>query len=126
MFKIKDLMIKVIPDDAERMGNGPVNVGACGTSTCGCSDTCGSCSWGTCFGCSQCSPPSGGSFQRGEEVINPSDLFALKADLKRRLAIVEAMESSLAPKTVQEVEVLEKKLTTALAELKHIKAKLTK
>lgn len=128
MFKIKDLMIKVIPDEAERIGQGDGigGGGACGTYTCGCSDTCGSCSFVTCVGCSGCSPPSGGGLQPGTEVINPSDLLSLKADLKRRLSLVEAMEKNLAPQTLQEAEALERKLTEALVELKQIKAGFNK
>src|ERR1035438_345892 len=100
MFKIKDLMIKVIPAEAERNDLGDFGKGGYCT-VCTDMDSCGGCTFITCVGCSQCSPPSGGALQAGQDVINPGDLPALKAQLKRRLAVVEAMEKALEPQSME-------------------------
>jgi hypothetical protein len=116
MFKVKDLMIKVIPDEGTRTGGNPGDeVGIC-IFTCQCTFTC--------WGCSQCSPPSGGNIPGPEERINPADLPALKAHLQERLRVVEALEQSLEPRTAEEFEVLEQKLSAALDEVRHRRRQL--
>ena len=58
--------------------------------------------------------------------VNPADLAALKAQLKERVAAVERLEAGFTPQTREQAEMLERKLTDALAEVKRIKASLTK
>jgi hypothetical protein len=60
--------------------------------------------------------------------VSAHSLAALKAELQRELAAVEAQEEALAarmqPQTVEEVDALEQKLTEALDELKARKKEL--
>ncbi len=126
MFKIKDLMVRVIPEEGLPGDLG--GAGACGDCTCGSfcgSCSCSGCTFATCVGCTYCSPPSGmglGLLDR----VNPADLAALKAQLKERVAAVERLEAGFTPQTREQAEMLERKLTDALAEVKRIKASLTK
>lgn len=123
MFKIKDLMIRVIPEVG-----GPGGAGACGDCTCGSfcgSCSCSGCTFTTCVGCTYCSPPSGMGHDFLDR-INPSDLAALKAQLKERVAAIERLETTFEVKTREQAELLEKKLDDALAEVKRLKSTFTK
>jgi hypothetical protein len=61
-------------------------------------------------------------------VANPQNLAELKTQLRQSLAQVEAQEQlmaeSMKPQTVEEVDMLEQKLTEALHELRHHKEEL--
>jgi 16S rRNA G1207 methylase RsmC len=65
---------------------------------------------------------------QGGMVANPQNLAELKAQLRQSLAQVEAQEQvmaeSMKPQTVEEVDMLEQKLTEALHELRHHKEEL--
>ena len=56
--------------------------------------------------------------------IKPDVLILVVSALADKATAVEAMEKGLEPQTLEEVEVLERKLTDALADLKRIKASL--
>lgn len=118
MFKIKDLMVKVIPPEAERAGAGRAidQAGWCGFCT----------GMDSCGGCTFCTMTCGGMYTYkvfdGMERINPPwNLSALKAQLKQRIAEVEAVEKSLEPQSLEEAEALERKLVEALEEVRRIK-----
>ena len=176
-FKVKDLMINVLPAAGEALPcvQGTVvcvqilctHVSVCGACTnrsvctyctvvmsCGCSIvscrfvSCGcthctvilscGCSIGSC-GCSAvspCTPLASLITAPGPGVPGPSPessfetLTALKAQLKQQLAEIEsqqkAVEESLRPQTVAEVDELQSKLEAAIEELKARRTELTK
>jgi len=136
MFKIKDLMIKVVPQDAggERVCCTYTEcVSICSQEwlTCHhCSDTCSTRTDIPCCANSgaHCTYPSIGAARGGSP--NLETLAALKAELKLRLANVERQEQllaeSLMPATAEDIDALEKKLTDALGELRTMKSHLKK
>ena|ERR1700676_3133830 len=186
MFKIKDLMIKVIPEleDAEKQNGGCYCTNGCtqacsqacsngvtcrvctdwtGTLSylcamgqaakfCICSDQCSACTpnyftCGECTaacsspcthgGCSQ--PATCGAFHTdypiyGVAAARPQrsleNLAALKSQLKQQLGKIEEeekrVEASLAPASLAEAELLEKKLEEALEEVRGLKERLKK
>jgi len=178
-FKVKDLMINVLPAAGEALpciqgtlpcAQGPIFCthvtvcGLCTNHTCGCTRctvilSCGctalTCGCSRCtaflscgctvisrFGCSvlsactpcgsaisQITPPGPGIPGPGPE-SSFETLTALKAQLKQQLAEVEsqqkAVEESLRPQTVAEVDELQSKLEAAIEELKARRAELTK
>jgi hypothetical protein len=71
-------------------------------------------------------------YERTSPVIygqfSAQELAALKADLKQALIDVETQENVIAagmkPQTLEEAETLEKKLTDALHEIRHLKGEL--
>jgi len=119
-----------------------ISCGVC--SHAGCSfviSNCGGCSFVASIPCqplSNCGLTNcGGTINCGGSVIDPGgpleqadNLAALKAQLQQALAQVEAqqkaVEESLQPKTVEEVDTLTQKLTEALAELKSRKETIQK
>jgi hypothetical protein len=113
MFKIKDLMIQVIPID---QNVGPLTCGFCTGN-----NSCDGCTFHT---------PCGG-FWSGltvtvqERQISAENLPLLKEQLKAQLAMVEEAEKRLAPQNLQQAEALETKLREALDEIQQIKSKLT-
>jgi hypothetical protein len=122
MFKIKDLMIKVVPQGVDIPGG---NQGWCGFCTHG--DSCGACTCTCSFGCTHCS--AGSSIGQPGDIVsnpNPEGLAALKAQLQRQLAAVEEAEKRMEPQSLEEVELAEKKVREALAELEQMKAKFKK
>ena len=152
MFKIKDLMIKVLPGaegaTEPREGcNVPSTCGDCSACTEGSNPCPGgfTCDWGTfcdytvCGGtcvCTDCSYPSCGhtctpldTKPQGRRRVT-GNLWELKAALKRQLASIEAQEQLseqvLKPRTLEEAEALEQKLKEALEELQDIKKQLSK
>ena len=132
MFKIKDLMIKVVSEEEEVHGCSPC------TKTCSqaCSDACSD--WQTCVvsicECTWCTNSCGCSVQVscGTTKLCKSrsvgSLADLKAELKNQLAAIEAeeerIEESAKPQTLEEAEALEAKLEEALEEVRNIKSKL--
>lgn len=111
MFKIKDLMIQVTPDQDLRAN--------------WCVFTCDGCTFHT---------PCGG-FWSGATItiaaqnmqnMSAENLPLLKEQLKAQLAMVEEAEKRLVPQNLQQAEALEKKLKEALDEVQHIKEKLKK
>jgi hypothetical protein len=140
-FKIRDLIVTVVPSEFSRPG-----VGDCESTSGGCDATSGGCGGGTCDGGSggtvgSCTSECGG---RGglegcgfsdelldplKAIVDPPYLLELRlllrhAVAKSRVAELDRVEAHLAPKTVEEVEVIEKQLTTALGELREMKASL--
>jgi hypothetical protein len=96
----------------------------CG-NTCVCTKTClGSC---VCTGAAPCTYKTYHSDNCSREL---EGLSTLKAELIRKLAEIEEEEKKLAesmsPQTLEEAEMLEKKLTEALDEVKTMKAKFKK
>ena len=150
MFKIKDLMIKIVPEagGGEKQQDcdacsawGTCHVcsewdtcdNTCEVTLCECTG-CGTATW--CCISGECSHPSCGSLSNcGDTQIGrgrrpAGNLSELKAQLRRRLAQVEEQEKraqeQMRPKSVAEVEALETKLQAALDELKRIKSDLSK
>jgi len=115
-FKVKDLMIKVGPAAPG------VAQGWCGFCTHG--DSCGACTCTCSFGCTHCSAGSSVGFPGDIVSRPPEELGALKAQLKRQLALVEAAEKQLEPQTLEDVQALETQLKGALAELERFKKEL--
>jgi len=132
-FKVKDLMITVLPA-GDKLPAGAV--GACGISCetlthctpcsiCSCSCTCTN-------SCRDCTVTNASalSFCGHKCLVRPEDLAALKEEMKRALAQIEekerSMQGEMAPKSVKEAEELEQKLTEALNEVRALKAKLRK
>ena len=120
-FKIKDLMITVLP-----AGSMLGNIGTIGPCE-PCTKHCTECSICTCTQCTQNCTHSAKDFN---DLVYPPDLALLKERLKIALAEVEArervVEESLRPKTLADVELLEQKLTAALEELRATKERLTR
>ena len=145
-FKVKDLMIDVSSESQLRF-TPPVTIFCCRlgctaitevcrfyctvipTNPCGYLHTYGGCGFpfthvpcvaGTCAGSETPWTPQ----------INPQQFGSLKEQLKFALEAAEAQEKaaaeSLKPQTVADVEMLEKKLTEALDELRARKAELQK
>ena len=144
-FKVNDLMIHLLSHPAAGGGCGP---GSAPIPQCaGCTGTCNFCSsactqgcTGTCLCSHSCHMGGrtlvvsqnciaanlcGGTGDPGLDgpgVINAETLIALKHQLQQQLAQVEALqaavEESQKPQTVEEVDVLEQRLTAALGELK--------
>jgi hypothetical protein len=142
MFKIKDLMIKVLPttDPPGRpCGNANTNCTQCTDWTgwgCDMGTFC-ACSTGGCTACTQnctmvtcgLTPTGCGTYLSG--MVGPhllGGLGELKEALRQQLAAIEAQEKrvdqALQPRTLAEVEALEKKLTEALQELQELKKTL--
>jgi hypothetical protein len=126
-FKIKDLMINVVPSDPHGRGT-PTDCTAITNPTLGPGQV-------VLFGFIPC------SFAQCGATVIPTDLFqshgssvaalsTLKEQLKQQLAEVEkrqaAAEESLLPNTVEEVDMLTKKLNDALDELKGRRAELSR
>ena len=143
MFKIKDLMIKVIPSDGDpavrTCNDGCTHYTNCGECT---MDTNWGCDMGTVCACSNCSMCTGGcsyypscagctkvqtikTTSKGGFSGNLSDL---KEALKQQLAAVEEQEKRVAeqmtPQTLEDAEALEGKLTEALEEVRLLKEQL--
>ena len=138
-FKIKDLLINVEPEERRRQGPGvmvecPPSFTFClgctgAISNCGC--TMSPCSLNLtdiCPSPSHC--PKAISTVAVAQMVQTGDLAPLIADLKQALSHLEATEQaqkeSLQPQSVEEVEMLEKKLSAALEDLKARKSELQK
>jgi len=129
-FKVKDLMITVLPTESKALGVGAACGGCslnisclpCSCTCSGCSNSCGYCS----SGCTNFTHGVRGQVQ----IARPEDLAILKEELRQALLDIEAkerdIEEAMRPKTLSEVEELEEKLTAALVEVKAQKAKLRK
>jgi len=112
-FKIKDLMINLLPSETQGCG--------CTVMTCGETDICGE------------TYDTDDEFvvvlRRRPRMASRAALSALKEELKRRLAEVEkrqaAAEERLLPQTLEEIDMLTKKLNDALEELKGRRAALS-
>jgi hypothetical protein len=123
-FKVKDLMITVLPPEGKNRGAAPAACPDCTLNISGCGYTCG------CTNCTACSV----TYTQGRScfclIARPEDLTILKEELKQALLNIEIkereIEEAMRPKTLSEVEELEEKLTAALAEIKAQKAKLRK
>lgn len=127
MFRIKDLMIKVVPEGHETReecgGCSWTNWGCDMGTPCPCTHY--GCSMVTCgMGVTQCFTVT----DKGYSLPFRGGLAELKAALQQQLAAVEAQETAataaMQPRSMQEVENLEGKLTEALQELKRVKAQL--
>lgn len=152
IFRIKDLMIKVMPSrrggvtelQCEPWSCGDLDSG-CGDSclvTCGCSD--GGCSQhsncgGDCSDCSYCTAHCSGctcsntkygrtSIKQDLSRMGLSTLAALREQLHEALQAIEQrqreIETQLRPKTLADVENLERKITESLEDLRSLKAEL--
>jgi hypothetical protein len=126
-FKVKDLMITVLPAGSPIGWPGPGNIcdnNLCTKACTRCTETCSYCS------CTQCTDGCTHSAKDFGDIVNPADLALLKERLKIALAEVEArervIEESLRPKTLADVELLEQKLSAALEEVRTQKAALLK
>ena len=134
-FKVKDLMIDVLPKAAIDLPQ-PCPIRSCLAQSRICPG--GTCGPGSiyCFGGSDFTTwwdrllPI--IYERTSPVIygqfSAQELAALKADLKQALIEVETRENVLAagmkPQTLEEAQTLEKKLTDALHEIRHLKGEL--
>lgn len=125
-FKFKDLIVTLIPH-----GRGIEDTGGCGGGTCDAgSGTVGSCT-------SEC---GGGLFPAGcgqsDEVLDPlkgliDPQYLVDLRLMLRLAIaksqasrVAALEANMQPRSVQEVDMLEKRLKETLTGLSEVRQRL--
>lgn len=139
MFRIKDLMIKVIPEDgsieAKSCNDGCTHYTSCGECT---NWTDWGCDMGTVCGCSNCTCTGGCSGYPScagctkVQTIKPTpeknftgNLGDLKAALKAQLAAVEEQEriaeEALKPASFEDAEALEQKLNEALEEVRQLK-----
>ncbi len=137
-FKVKDLMISV-PQGCQ-LGTGPIvchwlNSHFCILASCGIQSFCGQCSFGSfeCGGVCSFQPtvPTGYTVCKAySPFTSAEDLAFLKQQLNKALADLEvterALEESMRPQTVEQVEELEQKLADALEELKKRKGELQK
>jgi hypothetical protein len=138
-FKIKDLLINVESEEPTARRKQQVLVecppsftfclGCTGSVTnCGCTLACTLNLTDICPSPSQC--PQAISTLSPRSHVRPADLAVLIADLKQQLAELEsqqqALEDSFQPQSVEEVDMLEKKLTAALEDLKARKSELQK
>jgi len=133
MFKIKDLMITILPE-----AQGAVAAQCYPPTDCRCTNACTPpCSAGCsdctiCSACTGCTPHActGGTLPPRQQPLTLEGLAVLKAQLRQQLVAVEQQEKaaheSLAPASLEEAEALEKKLVEALDEIKTIKATFKK
>jgi hypothetical protein len=132
-FKIKDLMINVVPAQLDNLNQCPFN--SCGWTIVldppgGCPAACSlfitECGPVTTCGTTACHPAitNTGPLDR----LRVEDLAFLKEELRQELAKVESreqeLEERLRPQTLEQVTVLEEKLTDALKELQEHKKRL--
>ena len=148
-FRIKDLMIHVLPSSGGAAAGGQYAI-TCGGVTCGNGWTCGwtglmmqqpmgmhpgnansgcfcvPCSFPTCRPHTPCAFSLMATDAPG--AIESSSLPALKEQLKQALAELEQVESVLAqqekPKTVEDIDQLEKKLLEGVEELRAMKREM--
>lgn len=123
-FRVKDLMIQVLPSAAPgaEFSTSPTPCGRC-TNCTGCTK----CTINTC-GFSPCRPPWASGTLIDPAGVDPRQLALLKQQLKQALDDVERQERALAeamqPQTVEEVEQLEQKIKEALDHLRGQKQKM--
>jgi hypothetical protein len=145
-FKIKDLMINIMPEAGPGQGDCFCTIGPC--SDAGCTGPCSvgctpaaSLTQQTCQGCIPFlgTPIFETPFLGTPVFATPAtfgiagqlqELTLLKAQLKRALQQIDAQERSaqaqMEPKSLEEVEILETKLSEALDEVRARKAELEK
>jgi len=140
-YKVRDLIVTVIPSDALR------RIGDCEQTSGGCDATSGGCGGGTCDGGSQstvgsCTSECGG---RGFEacgfsdevldplnrLIDPAYMIELRMLLRHAVARsrgedLVAIDAELAPGSREDIEQLEGRLTEALADVRALKGGLGK
>ena len=123
-FKVKDLMITVLPSES--------NAKDAGANLCPqCSLQCSPCSYVTCGYCTHC---TNSFYTQGRscfcKISDPRDLAILKEELRGALLDIENKEriitAAMRPKSISEIEELEEKLTAALGEIRAQKVKLQK
>jgi hypothetical protein len=139
-FKVRDLIVTVVPSTFNRPGVGDCDStsGGCDATSGGCGGTCDAGSQGTVGSCTSECGGRGGIDNCGysdelldplKAIIDPPYLLELRmllrhAIAKSRVAELESIEAQLAPRTVEDVEGLEKELTAALGELRQLKETL--
>jgi len=126
-FRVKDLLIQLQPDYGQPGRPPDQDIHPAVDWSCFCTPAYSAC-WictqlVSCDGCTFCTPSGHLKADAGMSVEN---LGKLKAELQRQLAEVEeAEERKKQPKTVDDVEALEQRLTDALEELRQLKAQLS-
>jgi hypothetical protein len=135
-FKIKDLMINILSSEPNVRGGVPFCTPVSEeTAVLRCNNltfpwACGPHTYGCTFFTLHCTPASDPTFPFGGSPLSVAALATLKEQLKRQLAEIEkqqaAAEENLLPKTVEEVDMLTKKLNDALDELKGRRAELSR
>ena len=142
-FKVRDLMINVVQEGQALQQECPLN-SFCPNNTCGFTiilcllptNPCGGCTLNITVPCGPCSlgntcgsiGPCTLGFSLAPGLRQAGDLGALKQELKRVLGEIEAQEraldDSLQPQTLADIELLEEKITLGLKELQSRKEQL--